>query len=103
MSSKDPCPHCHQPGLRRAPGWGVVVVALAWLFVVALLFVSALIGPFILLVVPIIFAFGAAAVRSAHDLAFALPVCDGCGKVALTEVPAPVRVRAVAPALARAA
>lgn len=103
MSHKETCPHCHHPELRRAPAWRLLAVAAAWAFVVVMLFVSALIGPFIMFVVPVIFAFGAAAVGSAHALAFAPPACDRCGKLALAGEPAPAPARAAAPALARAA
>ncbi|MFY0541189.1 hypothetical protein [Nannocystis pusilla] len=59
MSSNHMCPSCHHTSLRRPPAWGIAVVALAWAFVATMLFVSALIGPFIMFAVPVIFAFGA--------------------------------------------
>lgn len=105
MTSERMCPHCQHNTLRRPPAWGFLVVAVAWLFVAVMLFASALIGPFIMFAVPVIFAFGAAAIRSAHDFAFALPHCEACGKVAPVEAPATAEAggRALAPALARAA
>lgn len=105
MSSKHMCPHCHHTSLRRPPAWGIAVVALAWAFVATMLFVSALIGPFIMFAVPVIFAFGAGAIRSAHDFAFAPPHCETCGKLALADAPAETLppARELAPALARAA
>jgi hypothetical protein len=105
MSSNHGCPHCPHTSLRRPPAWGIAVVALAWVFVATMLFVSALIGPFIMFAVPVIFAFGAAAVRSAHDFAFAPAHCRECGKLALAESSARTTTptREPAPALARAA
>ena len=93
MSRSNHCLHCHQNSLRRAPRAGVLVVALAWAFVAAMLFLSSLLGPIIIGVLPFIFAFGASAVRAAHDLAFAPPECGRCGKVVLEDGPvaAPAR------------
>lgn len=98
MSHTNHCPHCHHDSLRRPPRAALLLVALAWGFVVVLLFASALIGPFIMFLVPAILAFGAAAVRSAHDVAFAPPACERCGKVVLAEAP----VAAVGPVVAAA-
>ncbi len=95
MPRSNHCPHCHHDSLRRPPRAGVLLVALAWAFVVVMLFAAAQIGPFIMFVVPVIFAFGASAVRVAHDVAFAPPECERCGKVVLEEAPAPA-VRGVA-------
>lgn len=102
MSRSHHCPHCHHDTLRRPPRWGVLAVALAWAVVVAMLFVASLIGPFIMFVVPVLLAFGASAVTSAHDFAFAPPECERCGKLALDEEPAEPAAR-LAPVLARAA
>lgn len=52
--------------------------------------------------VPAIFAFGKAAVRSARDVAFAPPECGRCDKVALAR-PAPGVAPRLAPALTHAA
>ena len=82
---------------------GIALVALTWGFVVAMLFIASLIGPFIMFFVPVIFAFGAAGVRTAHDIAFAPPHCEACGKVVPDEPPTVAPVRAVAPAVARMA
>lgn len=105
MSSDHMCPLCHHTSLRRPPAWGIAVVALAWAFVATMLFASALIGPFIMFAVPVIFAFGAGAVRSAHDFAFAPPHCGSCGKLALADSASPTTApeRELAPVLARAA
>ncbi|MDC0666836.1 hypothetical protein [Nannocystis radixulma] len=105
MSNNRMCPHCHHTSLRRPPAWGIAVVALAWVFVATMLFASALIGPFIMFAVPVIFAFGAGAIGSAHDFAFAAPHCPACGKLALADAPATAQppARELAPALARAA
>ena len=73
MSRSNHCPHCHNASLRRPPRGGAIVVALAWAFVAAMLFVSSLLGPILIGVLPLIFAFGASAVRAAHDVAFAWP------------------------------
>lgn len=94
MSRSNHCPHCHSASLRHPPRGGAIVVALAWLFVAVMLFVSSLLGPILVGVLPVIFAFGASAVRAAHDLAFALPECGRCGKVVLAAGP-------VAPAIER--
>jgi hypothetical protein len=67
-----------------------------------MVFSAALIGPFIIPLIPVLLAFGGSAVTRAHDIAFAAPECERCGKVVLDEAiaePAP----ALAPTLARAA
>lgn len=87
MSRSHHCPHCRHHTVRTPPRWGVLAVALAWGFVVAMLFLASLIGPFIMFVVPVLFAVGASAVTSAHDFAFAPPECERCGKLVL-EAPA---------------
>jgi hypothetical protein len=93
MSRSNHCPHCHNASLRRPPRGGAIVVALAWAFVAAMLFVSSLLGPILVGVLPLIFAFGASAVRAAPDVAFAWPECGRCGKVVLEDGPvaAPAR------------
>lgn len=101
MSRSNHCPHCHHDSLRRAPRAGALVVALAWAFVAVMLFLSALLGPILIGVLPFVFAFGASAVSCAHDLAFAPPECGRCGKVALEAGPVAAVERQVA--VARAA
>lgn len=102
MSRSHHCPHCNHPELRRPPRWGLLAVALAWAWVAVMVFAAALIGPFIIPLIPVMLAFGGAAVTSAHDAAFAPPECERCGKVVLAEASAAVAPRLV-PALARAA
>lgn len=88
MPHPDRCPHCHHDSLRRPPRAGALLVALAWAFVAALLFGSALIGPFIMFALPVIFAVGTSVVRCAHEAAFAPTTCARCEKVVLAESPA---------------
>lgn len=82
MSHPETCPHCHHDALVRPPRWRYAALALAWVYVVVLLSLAAMIGPFLMFAIPVVFAFGAGAVTAAHDLAFAAAECRRCGKIA---------------------
>lgn len=76
------CPHCHTESHIVAPAaWTRVLLAFAWVSAAAMVLCAGMIGPFILLVVPFLFASGAGLVAGAHALASEPPTCGHCGKI----------------------
>lgn len=75
------CPRCHHraPVRRRSPLWWLALGGAA-LFFVGMVLASSLIGPFIIMAIPIMalvgFAFG-----PLHSLATEEPTCARCGRV----------------------
>jgi hypothetical protein len=97
------CPHCQRASQLITPApWTRLLLAFAWVHAAVLVACAAMIGPFLLLAVPFVFAFGGGLVSGAHALASEPPTCARCEKIVL---PAHLEaaVRPVAVGLARAA
>ena len=91
----DHCPHCHAalpPTLPRA--LRVAVVAAAWTLTMGLVFGGALLGPLVILVLPLLIPGGIGLITAAHTWAFADQVCETCGKLVELEGQALERVGA---------
>lgn len=92
------CPHCHHHTHLVAPAaWTRAFVAVAWIVAAAMVFAAGLIGPFIMLALPLLGAFGGGLIAGAHALAFAPATCGRCGKIvaAPANAAADARVAAV--------
>ncbi|MEM6989562.1 MAG: hypothetical protein AAF721_03670 [Myxococcota bacterium] len=76
------CPHCHAKGSVRTPhpAWRVALVA-GWLVAAAMVMGISLIGPFILLLGPIVAASGAGLLSFLHGKVAEPPICEACGKI----------------------
>lgn len=83
------CPHCQAHGTVRGPDrrWKVALVA-AWIVLFAEVAAISLIGPFILIMGPLVLFTGASLLGFLHTKALAPAECNACGKI----VPAPVAV-----------
>lgn len=88
------CPHCHSESHIVAPAaWTRVLLAFAWVNAAVMVLCAGMIGPFIMLVIPPLFACGAGLVSGAHALAGEPPTCGSCGKI--VPVAAPVQAEVV--------
>jgi hypothetical protein len=86
------CPHCRRDSQLVTPApWTRLLLVFAWFHAALLVACAAMLGPFLLLVVPFVMAFGVGLITGAHQLAGAPPTCARCEKI----VP---RVAAAAPA-----
>ena len=98
------CPHCRRDSQLITPApWTRLLVAFAWVHAALLIGCAALVGPFLLVIVPFVFAFGAGLISGAHQLAGEPATCGRCEKI-VAPAGAPTRARArVAAAAVRAA
>lgn len=80
------CPHCGALAVRRpSPLWRLAVVP-AWIVSGLMVLGAGMIGPFILVVVPLLFAGGVGLLSTVHAQASAPPECEACGKIAIRAV-----------------
>jgi hypothetical protein len=95
MSHPHNCPHCRASlPAPRSRLLGSLVVGLAWTVVMAMVFGALLIGPFIMLIIPFLFAAGVSLITVAHEWAFPDWTCAACGKlIEVPEVTTPEPVR----------
>jgi hypothetical protein len=76
------CPHCHHHTHLVAPSaWTRVFVGVAWFVVAAMVFAAGMIGPFIMLALPLLGACGGGLIAGAHMLAGEPATCGRCGKI----------------------
>ena len=87
------CPHCHAHGTVHTPSplWRVGL-GLAWLAVAAQVLCIGLIGPFILVLGPIVALSGAGLLAFLHGKAGEPATCEACGKI-VEATPAPAARR----------
>jgi hypothetical protein len=84
------CPHCHHhTHLVAPPAWARALVPVAWVVAAAMVFAAGMIGPFIMLALPLLFACGAGLIGGAHALAGEPATCGRCGKIVADEAIAP--------------
>lgn len=98
-----PCPHCAAP-LPPRPSALVRhgVVALAWTTSMSSVFGGILLGPAIIMVLPVLLPGGICTITAAHSWAYEDPCCEQCGK--LVEIDGqPLRAEPAARALAQPA
>lgn len=76
------CPHCHRAStLVTPPAWARALVVFAWVDAAVLVLCAGMIGPFIMMIVPPLFACGAGLISGAHALASEPTTCGSCGKI----------------------
>jgi hypothetical protein len=82
MHDRTRCPHCRRTTtLVTPPRWARALVVLAWINAAVLVLCAGMIGPFIMLVIPPLFACGAGLISGAHAIASEPPTCGECGKI----------------------
>ena len=98
------CPHCHARGTVKAPDtrWKLAV-AVAWMVLFAEVAAISLIGPFILIMGPLVLFTGASLLGFLHGKAFAPAECEACGRIAEAAQPRVTPRPVLTPAPARAA
>lgn len=80
------CPHCRRDSHIVTPApWTRLLLGFAWVHAAVLVACAAMLGPFLLLVVPLVMAFGAGLITGAHQLAGEPPTCGACGKIVARE------------------
>ncbi len=89
------CPHCHAHGTVHAPSslWRIGL-GLAWLAVVAQVAFIGLVGPFILVLGPIVALSGAGLLAFLHGKVGEPATCRACGKIVEVATAATVHRRA---------
>lgn len=76
------CPHCHADLPETLPrALRLAVVAAAWTLTMGLVFGGALLGPLVILVLPLLIPGGMGLITAAHTWAFADLECEACGKL----------------------
>ncbi len=81
------CPHCTASlPAPRSRLLGTLLVGLAWTTAMTMVFGGILLGPAIILVLPLLFPAGVSMITAAHARAFEDATCDACGKLVEVEV-----------------
>ncbi|MCA9651496.1 MAG: hypothetical protein H6712_30160 [Myxococcales bacterium] len=87
---------------RPSRAWKAALVGAYGIFVV-MIFGAGLLGPTIMAVLPLLAAYGLGVLPWVHERASAPAQCRSCGKIVPASAMAPVRVRPLVSAPARAA
>ena len=90
------CPHCQALAVRPSNRSWRVANGLAWIYVSGAVAGASLVGPFILVLAPILLCSGACLLAETHRRATAPAECDACGKYVTHRV-APMIMRAPVP------
>lgn len=83
------CPHCRRASHIVTPApWTRLLLGFAWVHAAVWVVCAAMLGPFLLLVVPFVMAFALGLITGAHQLAGEPPNCEACGKIVAREAAA---------------
>lgn len=84
------CPHCNARAVRRPSSLWKLAHAGAWIYVAGAVLGASLVGPFILLLGPVLLFSGTCLLAETYRRASESAVCEACDRYVATSVARPV-------------